>query len=406
MASTVPEIPTATMSFAGRVLFLVGLLLLAISGAAAAGQSEGCERSVPTGASFDWTVLPDVSTTTANAPYKIAVFGDSMTSARNFIDAALQLADVPRTATLPSFIAAGMKVKGLQLPLKSACASAGWQSAYAHKEKRGAQAFSKGFVSMSSQSPGDVVALDFRAPLASTRIKQVDIVYEKARPDDSLLLGVSVDGGDERLVPLSRSAGRVLRITPDQPAALLRVRLVSGKVTLHGFQPVYQQGASVSVDALSVPGALMQGWANVSEALAGGTEYDVILVEYGTNEGAVPAFERERYLSELRGHLARLRGFYPNAHCILIGPPDRGVVGGGLKYASIHRQIAQAQKQASAEQRCRFWDWQAAMGGPGSAAQWARADPPLMQPDLTHMTARGYELSGRLFGQSFSLKKH
>jgi hypothetical protein len=31
------------------------------------------------------------------------------------------------------------------------------------------------------------------------------------------------------------------------------------------------------------------------------------------------------------------------------------------------------------------------MGGPGTAAQWATADPPLAQPDRTHFTPLGYQ---------------
>jgi hypothetical protein len=102
----------------------------------------------------------------------------------------------------------------------------------------------------------------------------------------------------------------------------------------------------------------------------------------------------------------------PPARCILIGPPDRGIPGDGianpLKYAAVHRQIAMAQRQVGAAYGCGFWDWQGAMGGIGAALRWALAKPPLMQPDLTHMTAQGYEASGRAFARThpFHISTH
>lgn len=365
------------------------------------------------GAAFAWHALPAGAATMAPAPYRIGVWGDSLTSASNFFDAALQTAGIERSAVLPSFIQAGLRVPGLALPLKAACASAGWQTAYAYRAKGETPAFSPGLVSMEAAGPGARLALDFRFPLPTTRVRQLDILYDKAAPDGSLLLAVAVDDQEEQLIPLSRADGGVLRIEPAASLARLRLRLVSGQVRLHGFLPHYEGTARVMLDAMSVPGAVLRGWQQIDpRLLPGAPAYDLIVLQYGTNEGATPAFAPAGYAATLRASLARVRQLQPQARCILIGPPDRGVTEGHgadpLKYAAIHRQIASAQQRVGAQFRCAFWDWQGETGGPGTALRWARASPPLMQPDLTHMTAQGYEVSGRMFARSHrsTLPKH
>jgi len=349
------------------------------------------------------------------SPLRIALWGDSLTSAPDFINAALDAAGIPGAAVQPSFIGAGVLVPGLRLPLKSACASGGWQTGYAHKENpgKGRQPswYGKSFVSMRSNTPGDSILLDFRSPSAAARVKALAIVFEKARPDGSLLLGVAVDGGAEQLVPLSRSSATRLQIVPDAPMAAIRIRLVSGQVTVHGFAPEYAQAPRVVLDSFSVPGGMLRSWAYADENLFGAPDdYGLVLIQYGTNEGAAPRFSRSDYLAYLRSNLGRMRKLYPHARCMLVGPPDRGVPGAAgaaaLRYANVHRQIAAAQKQAGEELGCSFWDWQAAMGGPGAAARWAAMQPPQMQKDQTHLTAKGYGLSGRLFGEAMLTDKH
>jgi lysophospholipase L1-like esterase len=359
----------------------------------------------PAAAAFTWQALPASEAAPAPAPYRIGVWGDSLTSARNFFDAALLASGIGRTAVLPSFIQAGVGVASLALPLKASCAGPGWHTAYAYRAKGEAPAFSLGLVSMEAGSPGATLALDFRFPLADTRVRQLDILYDKATPDGSLLLAVSLDGQEEQLIPLSRAAGGVLRIAPPTPIARLRLRLVAGQIRLHGFLPQYAAAPRVVLDTLSIPGALLRGWQQVEPAvLPGMPVYDLIVLQYGTNEGASPAFDAAGYASYLRASLARVRQLQPQARCILIGPPDRGVTSAPaadpMRYSAIHRQIARAQKEVGAQFRCAFWDWQGETGGPGTALRWARASPPLMQPDLTHMTAQGYEASGRMFARS------
>jgi lysophospholipase L1-like esterase len=41
---------------------------------------------------------------------------------------------------------------------------------------------------------------------------------------------------------------------------------------------------------------------------------------------------------------------------------------------------------------CAYFDSTAAQGGHGSSAIWAAATPPLVGPDLVHMTSAGYDV--------------
>jgi len=349
----------------------------------------------------------------------MAVWGDSLTSAGHFLNGVLQGYGIEPKAVVPAFVQAGMQVRGLALPLKAHCASNGWTTRYAYKEKQGTPGFSQGLLSMHSDTSGAAVFLDFRAPMPGNRLQHLTILYEKRRPDASLLLAVSIDGAPEQMISLSQIDATALHLTPDGPMSTLRIRLVSGEVTLHGFEPIYRGApAAAIVDVFSIPGATLRGWSNVSDGLirAGdrpgmpgrSPDYDLILIQSGTNEGA-GRFDRSTYLADVRGSLARIRTFYPHSRCILIGPPDRGVVGAtgppaSLRYVAIHREISLAQRQVASEHGCGFWDWQAAMGGSGAARRWAGMTPPQMQPDLTHLTAKGYVASGRMFAEAFPLK--
>jgi hypothetical protein len=398
----------ALINFAGSRHALL-LLLLALGACAPTARAACAVQSSPVAhnhvsASFG------APADGAAAPYSIALWGDSLTASRDFIDAALGAHGIAAATVLPSYIAAGMQLAGRQASLKASCATEGWQTAYAYKEKAAGAEFSKGMLSMRAQRPGEMLALDFRAPTPSTRVRQLTMFYDKPQPDSSLLLAVSADNGAETLISLTAKTGHSVTLLPDQPLATLRLRVVSGSMTLHGFAPQYVARPRLLLDVFSVPGSVMQGWSKVGQRFAGepgaALDYRMVLVQYGTNEGAASDFTRAVYERNLRSSLGRLRQVYPRARCVLIGPPDRGVSAGGgapLKFSNVHHQIAMAQREIASEFTCEFWDWQAAMGGAGSALRWSRLTPPQMQQDLTHLTAKGYQLSGQMFADDIPL---
>jgi hypothetical protein len=185
----------------------------------------------------------------------------------------------------------------------------------------------------------------------------------------------------------------------------------------------------------------------------------LVALEFGTNEGNAKPFDAIGYRAMLTQAVRNLRTSFPAAACVLIAPGDRGiyvrstkarkkgvgkskrnshkihgkakahqaapgkVVKGGnrkgsaqakakrsaarltsrqkdlLTYTRIHQQIGHIQAEVAQAAGCRTWSMLDAMGGPGSAYQWAHASPALMAPDLIHFTVAGYQTLARLFAK-------
>lgn len=354
--------------------------------------------------------------------FTMAVWGDSHTASGSFIDALLDSYHLPANRVLPSFIPASFGLSGVRLPLRKVCISGDWQTNFAHRAERGPVQYSIGLVSISSDRSDSSILLDFRWPSATTTLTGLDVHFSKDDDSRTLVLGITVDDGPEKIVALSEYRKRVLRIQPDRPISTVGIRVVAGQFTLHGLAPFYQSPPVAVVDLFSLPGAAAKGWLNVdlghiTSLSASLLDYDLVIFQYGTNEGTDPSFRAEPYAKSLRASLAQLRRVFPRSRCVLIGPPDRGVTSGKtlphrlgnfasttetpLKLSWVHHSIGEVQKRVGKEFDCAFWDWQAAMSGLGGAYRWASASDPLIQPDLTHLTSKGYETSGRAFAMAF-----
>jgi lysophospholipase L1-like esterase len=118
----------------------------------------------------------------------------------------------------------------------------------------------------------------------------------------------------------------------------------------------------------------------------------------------------------------KLRQTFPQAACLLIAPPDRGILVPAssrrrgakaghktalpdlLRFARLHAQVGQAQHKVASEFGCKTWSMQTAMGGPGSAYAWARQKPSLMAPDLLHLSVPGYQKLGQQLARDWMAK--
>jgi len=133
---------------------------------------------------------------------------------------------------------------------------------------------------------------------------------------------------------------------------------------------------------------------------------DLVVLAYGTNESAdtesIDAISRQ-----LVAALGRVARAVPTASCLLLGPPDRAVRtpddnpygDAGTFWATSPRieQIVAAERAIAGAAGCAFYDQLAAMGGPGTIAAWAEAEPPRARPDRTHLTRDGYAMLGNAF---------
>lgn len=222
---------------------------------------------------------------------------------------------------------------------------------------------------------------------------------------------------------------------------------------------------AIHLDLFAYPGATVAGWVRSDLAYLASwftdQPYDLALIAFGTNEGNDPRFSEAAYRDTLNQALRNFRQVFPQTQCVLIGPGDRGMrvakpkaakgskkqatqkpsgqasasknskvasakdkkakskasapprppntaaapVAQLLKYSRIHTLIGQIQAEAAAQNGCLAWSMQDAMGGAGSAYQWARKNPPLMAPDLIHFTPAGYRELADRFMADFGLSK-
>jgi lysophospholipase L1-like esterase len=217
------------------------------------------------------------------------------------------------------------------------------------------------------------------------------------------------------VVTIDPSQDRVLELQASHGVMTVKLRLLSGPLSLDGFALHHREAPDAVIDTFGIPGATARGWSRLDPAQWSAQpdrgDYDVVMMAYGTNEGADPEYEPARYEAGLRAAVGHLREVYPQALCVLIGPTDRGVVrrraASGrhrldraeverlLHYSRVHRSISQTQQRVGQSLGCLHWDWQSAMGGPGGAFGWLLQRPRLMAPDLIHLTPEGYRVSGR-----------
>ena len=355
---------------------------------------------------------------------RIALWGDSHTAAGPFVETLLEAWGLPPGSHRPSFIPPSFGQPNVRLRGLHSCSSGPWRWRTAWRQPAAGTRFAKGLVGLASETAGSTLAFDFRAAGPGARLRWLDLAFAKDDPERALVLALRVNGGPEHLVFLYGNDVSLLRVQAEAAGgggasmATLQLRLVAGQVVIEGLAPAYADAATApTVDVFSVPGSTIAGWQHVDARYLVGREidpvdHDLVLFQFGTNDAVAADFDANEFARAMRAALTRLRGVAPRARCIVIGPPDRGAGGRGGGAASpesrrrsqLHVALAAVQEHVAPEFGCGFWHWQRAMGGPGAAGRWARAEPRLMQPDLIHLTAEGYAQSARALAAAFPLK--
>jgi hypothetical protein len=331
---------------------------------------------------------------------RIGLWGDSHTASGHFVDAMLSAWGFGSTRALPASLPPALGLAGVRLPVRSQCLSTGWKLQTAHRANPNQGGFTSSLMFLSASAPGEALWLDFGDWAAPHRLQSLTLRFAKADPQRALVLGLSINHAPEALVSLTDPAHNTLQIRPPVgPLTSMRLRLVTGQLTLHALDLSYQTPPRVFMDVFSTPGALASGWNQPEIKFAPGARYDLVIFQYGTNEAIGATFDPDAYTQSLRQSLRRFRAVTGNAPCVLVGPPDRAshppVV---PPYALRHMVINRIQDTLSRESGCQFWNWQTAMGA--NIARWASANPPLAQADWTHLTGTGYAQSARLFASA------
>jgi hypothetical protein len=357
-------------------------------------------------------------------PYMIGIWGDSHSAANFITEELIKSIGLDTDSALPTFIPPSMGRPGVRLPIRKYCQSRGWQFNYSYTGVN-AELYGPALLKLNSNIPNSYLWVDFRSKNNnSNQLKKLNILFSKTTQGRTKL-GIQIDGRDEEIVEVKNSQVSNLTIQGDSVFGVVKIRLIEGAISIDGFVPTYDLEPKVFIDTLGIPGATVKGWQSTQKSYIDNLKipmnYDLIILEYGTNEGNQSPFDANSYKQLLRDALMSFRSIYPTSNCILMGPTDRGIwnkkiytkgkkklvkteyVPDFLKYSKIHQEITLIQKDVGKDFSCSSWSWQQAMGGPGGAYTWIKNNPPLMAKDLIHLTVQGYQETAKVLSKDIDL---
>ncbi len=128
--------------------------------------------------------------------------------------------------------------------------------------------------------------------------------------------------------------------------------------------------------------------------------YDLWILVAGSADARNDGLTEEKFRTNLRESLTRVRSLGPEVACVVVGPGDRAVHLGDQRYVlwESHPWVNRVVQEEGSKAGCATWDLQAQMGGLGASAAWYQSG--LMSADFTHLTADGYqEVARRLVQQ-------
>jgi lysophospholipase L1-like esterase len=360
----------------------------------------------------------------------ILQLGDSHTAADFFTGRVRERLQQVYGSGGAGYIVPGVPHPGVRSALFKDEASDGWTYEALQKSSESRHFFLSGFNAIAHHA-GAAINLTARDALGYDSLKVAFLKQPgggraQVLVDGELSGEIDLDGAsDQRAILSARAAGATQHAIRE-----IEVRSTSdAPVTVTGIH-VERDGDGVSYLSLGFPGATVQvlqrlAMANLSDDMRR-LAPDIIVLAFGTNEGFNDALDLGAYQAEYERVIGKLKFLEPNAHIVLIGPPDGARLpgaahpcSGGATGHDCGEPLVKA--DATANARCRFetppklaqvreaqraiaertgaafWDWSAIMPGPCGAQTWAAATPPLMAHDYVHLTLDGYKLSADKF---------
>jgi lysophospholipase L1-like esterase len=361
----------------------------ALRGAALRAISERTAQpvSVLDGAGALVPFFEQLSHPPENLPLHILQYGDSHTASDDWANQMRQDFQARFGAGGPGYTLPGHPFLGYRRFDSRGGNSRGWYtSGIVTRKSDGIDGL--GGVSLTSQSAGETVTLNVEC-------ETLELHY--LRQPGGGQLEFSVDGSPTATIDTGGDTGPGIYsyVAPLGPHQYTLRTLSSAPVRLFGW--VAQNHAGVTYETLGINGAeakLMLEWnSGILDPELMSRDPALIVLAYGTNEALSRSWTAEEYRAVLVEIIRRLRAAAPVASILLIGPPDCEYRARGRRLPFPHLdQVIEIQRDVAQTNGCAFWDWRAAMGGPGSVRQWVQAG--LGQGDYTHLTGAGYRMAG------------
>lgn len=118
---------------------------------------------------------------------------------------------------------------------------------------------------------------------------------------------------------------------------------------------------------------------------------DLVIIDFGTNDYLYDDSIKTNLETEITQVIGRVRAVAPNASIVLTSTMDMyrkgGHVTSGEKFSGLIHQVAR-------KENCGVFDWYWIAGGWKVMQKWQ--DSAIAQPDMIHLTLKGYRLKGKL----------
>lgn len=163
----------------------------------------------------------------------------------------------------------------------------------------------------------------------------------------------------------------------------------------------FDDGVGVHVDNFSLRGnsGLPLSLFNVDlmNALDKVLNYDLVVLQYGTNVLGYGTTDYDWYESKMTGVVNHLKKCFPNASILIISTGDRAVkIDMEMKTDRAVEPLVKHQRSYAKDTHSGFVNLYTLMGGYGSMIKWVQENPALANKDYTHFNQKGAKKIGEL----------
>lgn len=167
----------------------------------------------------------------------------------------------------------------------------------------------------------------------------------------------------------------------------------------------FDDGVGVHVDNFSIRGnsglPLSLFSKDVMNALDNVLNYDLIILQYGTNVLGYGTTDYSWYETKMSAVVNHLKQCFPNASILIISTADRAIkTNMEMQTDKAVEPLVSNQKLYAENTHSGFINLYTLMGGNGSMVKWVQESPSLANKDYTHFNQKGAKkIGGLIYGE-------